>query len=209
MISLKAVMEVSIYHFHFDTSNIIQINPRLLLICIVGCDIFISYILLIVTDIKRKRLSGEQTDGNYQNSGTNLEEFTTSMKNKSSQESRSFSFNGGEGSSFNDTDENTNGYTVTRNLIEACVDFTKIKASFINESGEQQFRPPSKLFLKVYDEGYIHLNCKDPLIKYTLLSSEFDYFMLSSAFNFLNSFSNTFVISQVILKLTRAVVTFV
>ena len=42
MISLKAVMEVSIYHFHFDTSNIIQINPRLLLTCIVGCDIFIS-----------------------------------------------------------------------------------------------------------------------------------------------------------------------
>jgi hypothetical protein len=70
-----------------------------------------------------------------------------------------------------DTDENTIDYIKNGNLIEASVDFTKIKASFINGSGEQQ---SSRLLLKVYDKGYIHLNCKEALTNYTFLSSEFD-----------------------------------
>ena len=55
---------------------------------------------------------------------------------------------------------------VGTNLIMANVDFTKIKNSF---SSIDEHEPLLRLLLKVYDKGYIHLNCRDALKTSSLL----------------------------------------
>ena len=67
---------------------------------------------------------------------------------------------------YNDHYSATGDNYVGTNLIMANVDFTKIKNSF---SSIDEHEPLLRLLLKVYDKGYIHLNCKEALKKSSLL----------------------------------------
>jgi hypothetical protein len=88
----------------------------------------------------------------------------------------SLSYTANSSSSFTANSSRSNSSTGNSNLIMASLDFTAIKKCLSRSIDD--FKPRLRLLLKVFDKGYIHLNCKDPLLTLSL-SGRFDSYCLA------------------------------